>query len=184
MLKTVDSVHPNVSSIEECQEICLNAKFRCFSYDFGDPNESKRVCRTSHLDSASLSHIEEPYVSIKDAVTYQRQACYNVSIQCKAREMIARVQTNKLFSGKIYAKGKPNSCVSDPTDSLDFELPLGYHDLLCEVRQKQAGRFSSDIVIQHHDQVVTTKDLGLSLNCNYDLSNKSVSNYNPLSVNG
>lgn len=98
--------------------------------------------------------------------------------------MIARVQTNKLFSGKIYAKGKPNSCVVDPTDSLDFELPLGYHDLLCEVRQKQAGRFSSDIVIQHHDQVVTTKDLGLSLNCNYDLSNKSVSNYNPLSVNG
>lgn len=66
-----------MSTLEECQDICLNAKFRCFSYDFGDPTDSRRVCRTSHLDSASLSHIEEPYVSIKDAVTYQRQACYN-----------------------------------------------------------------------------------------------------------
>lgn len=78
MLKTVDAVYQNVSTIEECQDICLNSKYsRCFSYDFGDPSDSKKVCRTSHLDSASLSHIEEPYVNVKEAVTYQRLSCYN-----------------------------------------------------------------------------------------------------------
>ena len=77
MLKTVDSVYQNVSTIEECQEICLKSKYRCHSYDFGDPNDSKKVCRTSHLDSASLTHIEEPYVNVKEAVTYQRLSCYN-----------------------------------------------------------------------------------------------------------
>lgn len=83
MLKTVDSVYQNVSTIEECQEICLKSKYRCFSYDFGDPNDSKKVCRTSHLDSASLTHIEEPYVNVKEAVTYQRLSCYNGKLNFK-----------------------------------------------------------------------------------------------------
>jgi hypothetical protein len=107
-----------------------------------------------------------------------------VSIVCKAKEMVATIQTNKLFSGKIYAKSKPNSCVTDVTSALSFELTMPYHDLLCDVKQKDAGRFSNDIVIQHHDMVVTTKDLGLAVNCNYDLTNKSVSNINSLSVDG
>lgn len=98
--------------------------------------------------------------------------------------MIATIQTNKLFSGKIYAKSKPNSCVTDVTSSLSFDLNMPYHDLLCDVKQKDAGRFTNDIVIQHHDMVVTTKDLGLAVNCNYDLTNKSVSNINSLSVDG
>jgi len=184
VLKTVDSVHQEINTSEDCKDICLNANYRCFSYDFGDPSDGRKVCRTSHLDSSSLLHIEEPYVQLPEAITYQRQSCFNVSITCKAKEMVASIQTNKLFSGKIYAKSKPNSSVTDVTNSLNFDLSMPYHDLMCNVIQREAGKFVNDIIIQHHDMVVTTKDLGLSINCNYDLTNRSVSNINTLSVEG
>lgn len=76
ILKTVDSVYQDISSVEACKEKCLGAPYRCFSFDFGsDP--SSTVCRTSHLDKASLSHIDEPYLDVPGAVTYELNACYN-----------------------------------------------------------------------------------------------------------
>lgn len=90
--------------------------------------------------------------------------------------MVASVQTSKVFNGKIYAKSKPNSCVSDIKNSLDFEIIMPYHDLMCDVKQENSGKFSNDIIIQHHDMIVTTLDKGLSVHCNYDLSNRSISN--------
>lgn len=90
--------------------------------------------------------------------------------------MIASVQTSKLFNGKIYAKSKPNSCVNDVKNSLEFEITMPYHDLMCDVKQQNQAKFSNDIIIQHHDMIVTTSDLGLSVHCNYDLSNRSISN--------
>lgn len=181
ILKTVDSVHQDVKTVEECKEKCVNAPYRCFSFDFGDPSNS--VCRTSHLDKASLSHIEEPYLDIPGAVTYELFACYNVSILCRAKEMVAQVRTSKLFNGKIYAKSKPNSCVNDVSNTLDFEISMPFHDVMCDVKQVDAGSFANDIIIQHHDMIVTTQDLGLSVHCNYDLSNRSISNIN-LEVDG
>lgn len=97
--------------------------------------------------------------------------------------MIASVQTSKLFNGKIYAKSKPNSCVNDVSNSLDFDIVMPFHDVMCDVKQVNAGSFANDIVIQHHDMIVTTSDLGLSVHCNYDLSNRSISNVN-LEVDG
>ncbi|KAI1289816.1 hypothetical protein HDE_09060 [Halotydeus destructor] len=181
LLKTVDSVYQDISTVEECKEKCINSAYRCFSFDFGDP--STPVCRTSHLDKASLTHIEEPYLQVDDAVTYELTSCYNVTIVCKAREMTAIVKTSKLFNGKIYAKSKPNSCVSDISNTLDFEIVMPFHDVMCGVSQSAPGTFSNDIIIQHHDMIVTTQDLGLSVHCNYDLSNRSVSNA-PLEVDG
>lgn len=32
---------------------------------------------------------------------------------------------------------------------------MPYHDLMCDVKQKEAGKFINDIVIQHHDMVVS-----------------------------
>ena len=69
--------------------------------------------------------------------------------------MVARIQTNKLFQGKIYVKTKPNSCMNDIADSLDFDLVMPYNDLLCDVKQKEHGKFTNDIVIQHHDMIVS-----------------------------
>ena len=40
------------------------------------------------------------------------------------------------------------------------------------------------MIIQHHDSVVTSSDLGLSLHCQYDLGNKTISNGLDLEVNG
>ena len=40
------------------------------------------------------------------------------------------------------------------------------------------------MIIQHHDSVVTSSDLGLALHCQYDLGNKTVSNGLDLEVKG
>lgn len=99
--------------------------------------------------------------------------------------MVASVKTSKLFNGKIYAKSKPNSCVKDITNDLEFEISMTYNDVNCDVKQKDFGTFTNDIVVQHHDMVVTTKDFDLLLNCHYDLTNRSISNdQNPFHVNG
>jgi PAN domain len=46
ILKTVDSVFQDVANVDDCRELCLNAPFRCHSYDFGDTGDM--VCRLSH----------------------------------------------------------------------------------------------------------------------------------------
>lgn len=38
------------------------------------------------------------------------------------------------------------------------------------------------MILQHHDQIVTASDMGLSVACQYDLTNKSVSNEVDLGV--
>ena len=40
------------------------------------------------------------------------------------------------------------------------------------------------MIIQHHDSVVTSSDLGLALHCQYDLGNKTITNGLDLEVNG
>jgi len=98
--------------------------------------------------------------------------------------MVARIKTSKLFNGKIYAKGSPNSCVEDVRGSLEFELKMAYDDIECNVKQHGLGRYLNDVVIQHHDTIVTSSDLGLAVTCQYDLTNKSVSNEVDLGVRG
>ncbi|CAG2116050.1 unnamed protein product, partial [Medioppia subpectinata] len=147
ILKTVDSVYENVKTIDECKEKCLSSPYRCHSFDFGDPTNS--VCRTSHLDKNSLSHIENPYIEIPGATTYELVSCYN-----------------------------------DISNSLEFEIKMKYNDVECDVKQQSKGQFTNDIVIQHHDMIVTTQDLLLNVHCKYDLSNKSISNNVNLAVDG
>ena len=40
------------------------------------------------------------------------------------------------------------------------------------------------VIIQHHDSVVTSADLGLALRCQYDLGNRTVTNGLDLEVRG
>ncbi|XP_057658095.1 uncharacterized protein LOC130895022 [Diorhabda carinulata] len=182
ILKTVDSVYQDVGSADECRELCLNSPYRCHSYDYGDTGEM--VCRLSHHSRATLSDIQEPYLEVPEAATYELSSCYNVSIDCRSGDMIARIQTSKLFDGKIYAKGSPNSCVRDVNNSLEFELNMPYDNLECNVRKNGLGRYINDVVIQHHDKIVTSSDLGLAVTCQYDLTNKSVTNEVDLGVVG
>ena len=75
ILKTVDSVYRDVESVDECRSKCLASPYRCFSFDLGDP--SNRVCRTSHLDTSSLTHIKEAYFDFEPGTTYELSSCYN-----------------------------------------------------------------------------------------------------------
>ncbi len=44
--------------------------------------------------------------------------------------------------------------------------------------------YTSELILQHHDRIVTSDDLGMSLTCQYDLSNKSVANAVDLTITG
>lgn len=182
ILKTVDAVYQDVNTIEECRELCLNSPFKCRSYDYNDTGEL--VCRLSHHNRVTLADIQDPYLEVPEATTHELSGCYNVSIECHASDMVARIRTSKLFDGKVYAKGAPKSCSVDVKNSLEFELRMGYQDIECNVRQNGNGRYLNDVVIQHHDMIVTSSDLGLALTCQYDLTNKTVSNEADLDING
>ena len=175
-------MYQEVKSLDECRQKCLTGPYNCRSYDFGDP--ANPVCRTSHLDKVALGHIENPYIEISGASTYELQNCYDVAIQCHSREMIAKVRSSRIFDGKIYAKRKPHHCMTDVQESLEFEIAMGFKDLECDVKESSRGQYSNDIVIQHHDMIVTTQDIGLNVNCKYDLSNKSISNNVNLDIDG
>ncbi|XP_064544110.1 uncharacterized protein LOC135432371 [Drosophila montana] len=182
ILKTVDSVYQDVGSVDECRDLCLNSPYRCHSYDYGDTGDM--VCRLSHHSRATLSDVQDPYLEVPEASTYELSSCYNVTIECGAGDMVARIRTSKLFDGKVYAKGAPKSCAVDVSGSLDFEIRMGYQNLECNVRQSGSGRYMNDVVIQHHDTIVTSSDLGLAVTCQYDLTNKSVTNDVDLGVKG
>ena len=151
-----------------------NSYSRCHSFDFGDTGD--KICRLSHHAAATLIHIKEPYLEIDGSSTYELSSCYNVTIDCRSGDLVARIKTSKIFNGKIYAKGSPNTCVNDIQSSLEFEIQMSYNDVDCNVKRDNASRYSTEVVIQHHDMIVTSADLGLSVHCQYDLSNKSVSN--------
>ena len=53
--------------------------------------------------------------------------------------------------------GKPKSCVNDVYNSLNFNLTMPYNDLNCEVQQANFSRYHKDIVIQHHDLIVSLR---------------------------
>lgn len=103
----------------------------------------------SHHTSTTLTQIQEPFLVIDDVVgTFELSACYNVTIDCRASDMIATVRTNKLFNGKIYAKDNPNSCVVDIDNKIEFSIKMGYSDIECNVKRKSQGFYSNEVIIQ------------------------------------
>jgi len=128
--------------------------------------------------------IEEPYLAIEEATTYELSACYNVSIDCHSGDMVANILTSTLFDGKIYAKGSPETCMEDINGQLKFSITFGYNDIDCGVKRETPGSYTNDVIIQHHDRIVTSSDLGLSVTCQYDLTNKTVSNKVDLQITG
>ena len=84
---------------------------------------------------------------IEDVVgTYELSSCYNVTIDCRASEMIATVRTNKIFNGKVYAKDNPNSCVTDVENGIEFSITMGYNDIECNVKRKGMKPFECNLL--------------------------------------
>ena len=116
---------------------------------------------TQIVSTPSYVFFQEPFLVIEDVVgTYELASCYNVTIDCRAADMIATVRTNKIFNGKIYAKENPNSCVVDVENSIEFSIKMAYNDLECDVKRKSMGVYTNEVIIQHHDSIVTSADLG------------------------
>uniref|UniRef100_T1IWK2 Apple domain-containing protein n=1 Tax=Strigamia maritima TaxID=126957 RepID=T1IWK2_STRMM len=174
IMKTVDAVYQNITSLYVCRQLCSASPFRCQSFDFGSTD--KNACRLSHHSTASLTHIHEPYLEMPDTATYELTTCFSVTVECRSACMIAKIHTNKLFNGKMYAKPRSQSCMTDVSNELKFELRMPYDDTNCNVQHDSAGAYSNDIVLQHHDLIVTNQDIGLSVHCQYDLQKKNVSN--------
>lgn len=99
ILKTVDSIYEDVDNVEECRELCLSDKERCNSYDYGDVGD--KVCRLSHHTAATLTVVADPYQSIETATTYEMSACYNIEIDCRAKDMVAKIRSTRVFDGKV-----------------------------------------------------------------------------------
>lgn len=59
----------------------------------------KSVCRLSHLDRASLSHLKEPYTYLPGVTTYEKDTCFNVKVTCGKDHMKASFDLNKAFTG-------------------------------------------------------------------------------------
>lgn len=119
------------------------------------------------------------------AVTYQLVSCMNITVECLAHTMIAKIRTNRVFNGKVYSRSKPNSCVNDIKWSMDFSISLPYNDVMCDVMAEPSNGnlFRSELVVQHHDRIVTQSDFGVSVLCRFDLKNRTITN-GPLVIDG
>jgi len=182
ILKTVDAVYQAIASEEDCRDLCQNAPFRCHSYDYNDTGDD--ICRLSHHSALTLTQVEDPFLFIEAATTYELSSCYNVTIDCHSGDMKANIRTSSLFDGKIYAKGSPVTCMEDIESSMEFSITMAYTDIECGVKREGLGGYINEVIIQHHDSIVTSADLGLELSCEYDLTNKSVSNQVDLQITG
>ena len=104
------------------------------------------MCRLSHHTSTSLSHVREPFLVIADVKgTFELSSCYNVTIDCRSSEMVATITTNKIFSGKIYAKDNPNSCVVDVENEIQFSISMTYNDIGCDVKREELGVYTNQV---------------------------------------
>ena len=45
--------------------------------------------------------------------------------------------------------------------SKEFELSIGYKDVRCSVQRDTTGGYTADVIIQHHDVVITSLDVGM-----------------------
>jgi len=173
ILKTVDSVYQDIRDSKQCQALCTgNTNYQCNSFDYSMAGE--KVCRLSHHSAATLSHVRQPFLEIQSATMYQVTACYNVSVSCTDQGMVATVRTSKMFSGKIYTKSRPHSCIVDVKNRMEFELSVGYNDVNCDVERSDEGHFLTDVILQHHDRIVTSTDIGLQVRCKYDMANTTI----------
>ncbi|XP_055346148.1 uncharacterized protein LOC129593722 isoform X2 [Paramacrobiotus metropolitanus] len=180
VLKAADMVRSKVANLEECKALCLSANFSCNYYHYGQLSDDE--CSLSHHTAATVSHINEPYVFSADFVSYELRACFAVELICEAKRMTARIDTNRVFDGLVYAKQQPKACLNDVINSTEFELSMPLDGTQCNTANNGHGKYSNYIMIQNNDKIVTSKDVGLSVSCEYDLSSRNVTG--TLSTNG
>lgn len=86
----------------------------------------KSVCRISHLDRSSLSHLKDPYTHLPGVTTYEKDTCFNVRVTCGKDQMRANFNLNKAFTGRVYSMRAANTCSQslDATSSFSLTVPF------------------------------------------------------------
>ena len=111
------------------------------------------ILRLSHHTSTTLTQIQDPFLVIGDVRgTFELSSCYNVTIDCRSSDMVATITTNKIFTGKIYAKDNPNSCVVDVDGDIEFSISMAYNDLECNVKREALGVYTNQVALKFSDQ--------------------------------
>ena len=57
----------------------------------------------------------------------------------------------------------------------EFSLSIGYSDLNCDIEiNKESGRVGAEIILQHHDKIITSGDIGIYISCLYNMNTSIV----------
>ena len=65
--------------------------------------------------------------------------------------------------------------MSDIEKKYEFSLNIGYNDINCDVNMNsQTGEVGTEIILQHHDKIVTSGDIGLHVSCVYNINSSVV----------
>ncbi|XP_074595259.1 uncharacterized protein LOC141850520 [Brevipalpus obovatus] len=154
-------------SIVKCQEECLqNPNFICRSFNY-DP--ISRTCSLSHHSRRSVSGTG--LMKSPSSIVYEVSTCFDVSIECEPNVMRAKVISNTLFQGKLYARERPSSCFVDVSNSMEFSIPIGLKGDDCGTVVENEGTFANILVIQSNDHVMTAFDKAVGVRCTYEVGN-------------
>jgi hypothetical protein len=88
--------------------------------------KKKSVCRISHLDRSSLSHLKDPYTRLPGVMTYERNNCFGINVKCGRDNMKATFSSVKPFTGKIYSVRAPTTCAKTLHSQQAFSLDVPF----------------------------------------------------------
>ena len=88
--------------------------------------KKKSVCRISHLDRSSLSHLKDPYTRLPGVLTYERNNCFGINVKCGRDQMKATFSSIKPFTGKIYSVRAPTTCSKTLHSQQAFSLEVPF----------------------------------------------------------
>lgn len=156
-------------SQEDCLQRCLHSvDFVCRSFSF---ETETQTCLLSHHTRKSAPAGATLRLPGTDLV--ELGACFDVLVDCEPQVMRARVKSNMVFKGRVYARGRPSTCSQDISNSMDFTLPIHLSGSDCGTISKTEGHFSNVLVIQSNDHVVTAMDKAIGVSCTFDVGNKT-----------
>ena len=100
----------------------------------------------SFFSSTTLTQIQDPIlVTGQVRGTFELSFSYNVTINCRSSDMVATTTTNKIFTGKIYAKDNPNSCVVDVDEDIEFSISMAYNDIEFNMKREALGVYTNQV---------------------------------------
>ncbi|XP_054706608.1 uncharacterized protein LOC129216418 [Uloborus diversus] len=156
-------------TIEDCRQDCYTTEeFTCRSVTF---DSLYKTCGLSHHTRKSAH--QDALIRTDNFEFLEVSTCFDVSVDCSEKIMLATVKTNSMFKGKVYAKGKPLTCSMDVRNSLEFQLPIPLTGPDCGTTSEEEGKFSNVLVIQSNDHVVTAMDKAIGIHCSYDVGNRT-----------